>query len=76
MDGLFLPWDGVFEAAAGVEIVDDREDGDGSDVEWVGGVLCFGKGCDGSKVTGGRPGGVSGFDGVVEVGEVSKPLFW
>ena len=39
MYGLFLPWNGALEATAGIEVVDDWEDGDWSDVEWVSGIL-------------------------------------
>ena len=43
MDGLFLPGYSVLEATTGVKVVNDREGGYGSDVEWVSGVWCFGK---------------------------------
>jgi hypothetical protein len=39
VDGLFLPRDNVFETAAGIEVVNDWEDGYGPDVEWVSGIL-------------------------------------
>ena len=39
MDCLLLPRDCIFETAAGVEVVDDWEDGYGPDVEWVSGIL-------------------------------------
>ena len=43
MDGLFLPRDGILEAAAGIEVVDDGKDGYGSDVEGVSGIWRFGE---------------------------------
>ena len=38
MDGLFLPGYSILETTAGVQVVNDGEDGYGSDVEWVSGV--------------------------------------
>ena len=68
-DCLFLLRHGAFEAAAGVKVLDDGEDGNWSNGEWVGGVGCFGEGGDGCKVTGGGPWCVGGLDCVAEVGE-------
>ena len=69
-----MPRYGLFEAAASVEVVNDGEDGNRPNGEWVGGVGGFGEGGDRCVVAGGWPRCVSSFNGVVQVGEVVKPL--